>query len=188
MTASTANPIDTIPTASVPARTEVAIVGAGLSGIAMASRLKRAGRHDFVILERARELGGTWRDNTYPGCACDVPSHVYSFSFAPNPDWSSTFSPQSEINDYIRDVAESEGVTPHVRFGCELEDARWDPASQRWRITTSGGSVEAKVLISAQGPFSDAQIPELRGLERFRGTVFHSASWDHEHELEGERV
>ena len=105
---------------------EIAIVGSGFSGLAMASRLRRSGRDDFVILERAREVGGTWRENTYPGCRCDVPSHVYSFSFAPNPDWSSTFSAQPEIRDYLRHVAADEGLLEHVRFGCEVESARWD--------------------------------------------------------------
>src|SRR5687767_4444963 len=95
----------------IPERTDIAIVGAGFSGIAMASKLLRAGRTDFIVLEKGSDLGGTWRDNDYPGCACDVPSHVYSFSFAPNPNWSSTFSPQAEIHAYLRDVAEREGVT-----------------------------------------------------------------------------
>src|SRR5215208_3288627 len=105
---------------------EIAIVGSGFSGLAMAARLKRAGRDDFVVCERAREVGGTWRENTYPGCRCDVPSHVYSFSFAPNPDWTESFSPQDEIRRYLRRVADQEGITPQVRFGCELEQATWD--------------------------------------------------------------
>ena len=105
---------------------DIAIVGSGFSGLAMATRLKRSGRDDFVICERAREVGGTWRENTYPGCRCDVPSHVYSFSFAPNPEWTSTFSAQPEIRDYLRRVAAEEGLLEHVRFGCEVESARWD--------------------------------------------------------------
>ena len=104
----------------------IAIVGTGFSGIGMAIRLLREGETDFVLLERAADIGGTWRDNTYPGCRCDVPSHLYSFSFAPNPNWSSTFSPQPEILDYLRDVATRFGVLPHVRFDTELESARWD--------------------------------------------------------------
>src|SRR5438045_1105551 len=109
-----------------PTEIDVAIVGAGFSGIAMAAQLKRAGRDDFVVLERGHDVGGTWRDNSYPGCACDVPSHLYSFSFAPNPGWSSTFSPQEEIHDYLRDVARREDVYARTVFGCEVEEARWD--------------------------------------------------------------
>src|SRR3984885_13842167 len=105
----------------VPTHADVVIVGSGFSGLAMAVALKRSGRESFVVLERAREIGGTWRDNSYPGCACEVPSHLYSLSFAPNPEWSSTFSPQPEIRSYLLRVAKEQGVTPHVRFGCELE-------------------------------------------------------------------
>src|SRR6059058_1084192 len=110
----------------LPAEVEVAVIGSGFSGLAMAVSLRRSGREDFLVLERARDIGGTWRDNAYPGCACDVPSHLYSFSFAPNPDWSSTFSPQQEIHTYLRRVADQEGLLPHVRFGCEVEQAAWD--------------------------------------------------------------
>jgi cation diffusion facilitator CzcD-associated flavoprotein CzcO len=154
----------------------------------MAVELKRSGREDFVILERARDVGGTWRDNSYPGCACDVPSHLYSFSFAPNPDWSSTFSPQEEIHRYLRGVAEREGLLPHVRFGCEVEDARWDGDARVWRIRTSAGEVSARALAAAAGPLSEPSIPDLPGLRDFRGTLFHSATWDHDHDLTGERV
>ncbi len=101
--------------------TEVAVIGSGFSGIAMAAGLKRRGLHDFVLLERAADVGGAWRDNSYPGCACDVPSHLYSFSFAPNPNWSSTFSPQAEIHAYLRDVARREGVLEHIRFGSDVQ-------------------------------------------------------------------
>ena len=182
--------IDAVPGAGrlLPAETDVAIIGSGFSGIAMAAKLKRAGRDDFVILERAREVGGTWRDNSYPGCACDVPSHVYSFSFAPNPDWSSTFSPQPEIQAYLRKVAAGEGLLEHIHFGSEVEDAAWDEVSRRWRITTASGQIAARALVAAAGPFSEAKIPDVPGLESFHGTVFHSASWDHDHDLRGERV
>ena len=169
-------------------RTDVAIVGSGFSGLAMAARLKRSGREDFVILERAREVGGTWRDNTYPGCACDVPSHLYSFSFAPNPEWSSTFSPQPEIGAYLRRVADDEGLRPHVRFGCEVEGADWDPAAKRWRLQTSSGELSARVVVAAAGPLSEPKLPDVPGLRDFKGRVFHSASWDHDHDLSGERV
>jgi cation diffusion facilitator CzcD-associated flavoprotein CzcO len=166
----------------------IAIVGTGFSGIGMAIRLLREGETDFVLLERAADIGGTWRDNTYPGCRCDVPSHLYSFSFAPNPNWSSTFSPQPEILDYLRDVATRFGVLPHVRFNTELESARWDEPQARWQLETSNGPLSADVVIAAQGPLSDPSVPDLPGLDSFEGKTFHSAQWDHEHDLEGERV
>jgi cation diffusion facilitator CzcD-associated flavoprotein CzcO len=166
----------------------IAIVGTGFSGLGMAIKLKEEGEEDFVLLERADDIGGTWRDNTYPGCRCDVPSHLYSFSFAPNPNWSSTFSPQSEILDYLKDCAERYGVMPHVRFETELESAAWDDETQLWRIATSSGQLTAEVLIAAQGPLSDPSLPEVPGLDSFEGTAFHSAQWDWEHDLTGERV
>ena len=166
----------------------IAIVGAGFAGLGMAIRLRQEGEQDFVLLERAADIGGTWRDNTYPGCRCDVPSHLYSFSFAPNPNWSSTFSPQSEILDYLKDCADRFGVMPHIRFDTELESASWDGDDGLWRIETSRGAITADILISAQGPLSDPSLPEVPGIESFEGTAFHSAQWDHDHDLEGERV
>jgi len=176
------------PTQPLPAHVDVAIVGSGFSGIAIAVRMIRAGFDDFCMLERAGELGGTWRDNTYPGCACDVPSHLYSFSFAPNPEWSSTFSPQPEIRAYLRDVADRFGVTPRIRFNCEMTEAAWDEEHQRWCLETSQGPLTARVLIGAPGPLAEPKLPAIPGLERFEGTVFHSARWDHEHDLAGDRV
>ncbi len=172
----------------LPSTIGVAIVGSGFSGLAMAAELKRSGREDFVILERADDVAGTWRDNSYPGCACDVPSHLYSFSFAPNPDWSSTFSPQREIYAYIRRVAEEQGLLPHVRFGVEVQSAEWDNAAQVWRLQTSAGPTAARALASAAGPLSEPSIPAIPGLSDFKGAIFHSAAWDHEHDLSGERV
>src|SRR5436305_2687781 len=172
----------------LPAQTDVAIVGAGFSGIAMAVELMRSGRRDFVLLERGPDVGGTWRDNTYPGCACDVPSHLYSFSFAPNPSWSSTFSPQDEIQEYLRAVAREQGVYEHAVFGCEVEEAEWDDEAQRWRIRTSHGELTARAIASAAGPLSEPRLPDLPGLHDFAGAVFHSATWDHDHDLTGERV
>ena len=166
----------------------IAIVGTGFSGIGMAIRLKQEGEHDFVLLERAGEIGGTWRDNTYPGCRCDVPSHLYSFSFAPNPNWSSTFSPQREILDYLKDIANRHGVLSHVSFETELEAAEWDDEERLWRIETSKEAMTAEILIAAQGPLSDPSVPAVPGIESFEGTTFHSAQWDHDHQLEGERV
>jgi cation diffusion facilitator CzcD-associated flavoprotein CzcO len=174
--------------AQIPSHAEVAIVGSGFSGLAMAAELKRAGRDDFVILERAGDVAGTWRDNTYPGCACDVPSHLYSFGFAPNPEWSSTFSPQQEIYAYIRRVAREQGLLPHVRFGIEVESADWDDEAKQWRLTTSGGTMTAKAIASAAGPLSEPSIPDIPGLRDFKGTIFHSATWNHDHDLSGERV
>jgi cation diffusion facilitator CzcD-associated flavoprotein CzcO len=166
----------------------IAIVGTGFSGLGMAIRLKEQGEHDFVLLERAGDIGGTWRDNTYPGCRCDVPSHLYSFSFAPNPDWSSTFSPQPEILDYLKGCAERYGVMPHVRFDTELERASWDEDERLWRLETSTEAMTADVLIAAQGPLSDPSLPAIPGIESFEGKSFHSARWDHDHKVEGERV
>ena len=119
---------------TLPETTDIAIVGSGFSGLAMAVRLRQAGITDFVILERADDLGGTWRDNSYPGCACDVPSHLYSFSFAPNPEWTSTFSPRAEIWDYLRKVARDFGILPHIHFHAEMTEATWNEAAARWGL------------------------------------------------------
>jgi cation diffusion facilitator CzcD-associated flavoprotein CzcO len=167
---------------------DVCIVGSGFSGIAMSVRMIEAGMRDFVVLERGDDIGGTWRDNAYPGCACDVPSHLYSFSFAPNPEWSATFSPQWEIQEYLRKVARERGVLAHVRLNTALEDAQWDERSECWRIVTSSGEMTARVLIAAPGGLSDARLPDVAGLERFQGRMFHSSHWDHEHDVAGERV
>jgi cation diffusion facilitator CzcD-associated flavoprotein CzcO len=166
----------------------VAIVGSGFAGLGMAIRLRKAGIDDFAVLEKADDVGGTWRDNSYPGCACDVPSHLYSFSFAPNPEWTSTFSPQPEIWEYLRGCAQRYGVMAHIRFGHELLDASWDEDVQRWRLRTSRGHLTAQALVLGTGPLSAPSIPDLPGLERFQGTTFHSARWDHDHDLDGERV
>jgi cation diffusion facilitator CzcD-associated flavoprotein CzcO len=166
----------------------ISVIGTGFSGLGMAIRLKQDGEEDFVLLERASDIGGTWRDNTYPGCRCDVPSHLYSFSFAPNPNWSSTFSPQPEILDYLKDCAEGFGIVPHVRFETELEHANWDDEQGLWKIETSDGAMTADILIAAQGPLSDPSMPEVPGLDTFEGKAFHSARWDHDHDLTGERV
>jgi cation diffusion facilitator CzcD-associated flavoprotein CzcO len=166
----------------------IAVIGAGFGGLGAALRLKQRGYHDFVVLEAADDLGGTWRDNAYPGCACDVPSHVYSYSFLPNPDWSTSFSGQAEIWAYLRACAERGGVLPHLRYGHEVTAAAWDSAAGRWSITTTGGDFTAEVLVSACGPLSAPSVPQLPGLESFAGKVFHSARWDHSVDLEGKRV
>ncbi|HET7327644.1 MAG TPA: NAD(P)/FAD-dependent oxidoreductase [Nocardioidaceae bacterium] len=166
----------------------VAIIGTGFGGLGVAMQLRRAGEHDFVLLERSDDVGGTWRDNHYPGAACDVPSHLYSFSFAPNADWSRSFSGQREILDYLRRCAREYGVLEKVRFGHEVLEAEWDEDAQRWRVETSGGSFRAQVLVSAAGPLSDPVVPKLPGLEAFEGPAFHSAAWDHSVDLTGKRV
>jgi cation diffusion facilitator CzcD-associated flavoprotein CzcO len=165
---------------------DVVIAGAGFSGLGMAIRLQQEGRRDFIVLERGDDVGGTWWANTYPGCRCDVPSHLYSFAFAPNPTWTRTYSPQAEILEYLRDCADRYGVRPRIRFGCELEDARWEGG--RWRLDTSQGPIEANVLILATGPLSAPSVPSLPGLDDFAGHTMHSSTWDHDHDLTGERV
>ncbi len=173
---------------TAPTEVEVAIVGAGFSGLGMAIRLKHEGREDFVVLERGEEVGGTWWHNTYPGCACDVPSHLYSYSFAPNPEWSQTYSRQPEIGAYLRRCADEFGIRPHLRLGHEVTAAEWDEETGRWRVETSHGSFSARVLVAGMGPLNEPKIPDLDGLERFQGTTFHSARWNHDHSLDGERV
>ncbi len=166
----------------------VAVIGAGFSGLCMSIRLIQAGITDFVVLERAAEVGGTWRENTYPGCQCDIPSALYSFSFAPNPNWSRFYPLQQEIRDYLRDCAERFGVMPYIRFGHEVTAADWDEEARRWRLETSGGTLSADVLVGGMGGLSNPGTPDIAGLEDFEGTLFHSARWDSEHDLSGERV
>jgi len=164
----------------------IVVVGTGFAGIGMAVRLKQAGYHDFVVLERAEDVGGTWRDNTYPGCRCDVPSHLYSFSFAPNPDWTSTFSPQPEIEAYLRNVTDGFQVRPHIRFGHAVQDAHW--IDGHWLIHTNQGDFTADLLLSGMGPLAEPSYPKLPGIESFEGEVFHSAEWNHELDLSGRKV
>lgn len=168
--------------------TEIAVVGTGFSGLGMAIRLLQAGRRDFTVIERADDVGGTWRDNSYPGAACDVPSNLYSFSFAPNPRWSSSFSRQGEILAYLRDCAERYGVMPHIRFGHELLDARWDEAEARWSLKTSRGDLSARHVVAGLGPLAEPAIPDLPGMEGFEGQAWHSSRWDHDVSLAGRRV
>ncbi len=168
--------------------TRVVIIGSGFGGLGVAIRLKRQGMNDFVILERAGDVGGTWRDNSYPGCACDVQSHLYSFSFAPNPNWTRSFSPQREILSYLKRCAQDFGVLPHVRFRREVREAVWDDAAQLWQIETSQESYTASMLVMASGALSDPAIPKLQGLETFKGEMFHSARWNHDYDLAGRRV
>lgn len=165
------------------------VVGTGFSGLGMAIELRRAGREDFVILEKADDVGGTWRDNTYPGCACDIQSHMYSFSFAQNPDWSRSYSPQPEIWRYLRGVTDEYDLRRHIHFGVEMSGARWDEDEHRWHVTTAGGTeYVARYLVSGIGGLHIPRVPELPGLADFTGPVFHSARWDHDVSLAGRRV
>jgi cation diffusion facilitator CzcD-associated flavoprotein CzcO len=166
----------------------VIVIGTGFAGLGMAIRLLQYGMTDFVVLERAADVGGTWRDNRYPGCACDVPSQLYSFSFELNPSWTCSFSGQQEIWDYLRRCAERYGVRPHIRFHHEVLNAAWEHPRRRWRVRTTCGELTSDVLITGTGALSEPNIPNIPGLPSFRGTVFHSARWDHDHNLRGRRV
>ncbi len=162
------------------------IVGAGASGLGAAIRLRQAGITSFVVLEKASSLGGTWRDNTYPGCACDVPSALYSYSFAPNPSWTRAFAGQSEIQAYLSDTASRYGVPPHLRFGVEMLRASWSSVSQHWEVETSAGPLTARVLITGTGPWHEPLMPSVP--MSFDGPLFHSSRWDHSVDLRGKRV
>ncbi len=166
----------------------IAIIGSGFAGIGTAVNLKRDGIEDFVVLERGDDVGGTWRDNTYPGCQCDVPSSLYSFSFAPNPKWTHTYPLQPEIWDYLREVAHDNGVIPHIRFGHAVTGATWNEAAAHWTLQTTEGELTARLVVLGVGGLSEPSIPPIPGLDKFKGTIFHSADWNHEHDLHGERV
>ncbi len=171
----------------------VLIIGAGFGGLGMAIELGRAGEHDVLLLEKGGDVGGVWRENTYPGAACDIPSHLYSFSFEPNPHWSRAFSPQSEILDYLRHCADKYGVRDKIRFHCEVTAAAFDESRSLWRVDWRdaqgrAGTGHARVLVSAVGVLSRPAIPALPGLASFRGPVFHSAQWRHDVALAGRRV
>lgn len=165
------------------------IIGSGFAGIGMAVALRKAGVTDFIILEKQQDVGGVWRDNSYPGAACDVPSHLYSFSFEPNPDWTRVFAPQAEIHRYLQHCARKYELEQHIRFGAHVQTAEFDEARSQWRITEVGGRVHtASLLISATGQLSRPAFPRLEGMETFKGHVFHSATWDHGYPLAGKRV
>ncbi|MDO5624005.1 MAG: alpha/beta hydrolase fold domain-containing protein [Pseudomonadota bacterium] len=165
------------------------IVGTGFGGLGMAIALRQAGINDFLLLEKADDVGGVWRDNTYPGAACDVPSHLYSYSFEPNPRWSRAFAPQAEIHDYLRHCADKYALRPRIRFGAEVAEARYDEAAQLWQVQlASGETLAARLFISAVGQLSRPALPAIEGLSSFQGPTFHSSGWDHGVDLTAKRV
>jgi cation diffusion facilitator CzcD-associated flavoprotein CzcO len=167
---------------------EIAIIGAGLSGIGMGIALMRAGLHDFVILERADDVGGTWRDNTYPGVGVDIPAQAYQFTYELKPDWSGVYARGEEVQSYVRQCVERYGVRPHVRFDSEVVERIWDAERMLWRLRLPSGEVTARFVVSAIGPFVDPKPPGIPGLEDFGGSVIQSARWDHSYDLEGKRA
>jgi cation diffusion facilitator CzcD-associated flavoprotein CzcO len=170
-----------------PARS-IAVVGGGFGGVGAIVMLKRAGYHDVTVFERGERVGGVWHHNTYPGAACDVPSHLYEFSFEPNPRWSRRYAPQAEIQAYLEDVVQRYGVRERIRTNTEVKSARWDEEHAKWILETSGGRHEADVLITACGQLSVPSVPPIPGLESFDGPAFHTARWRHDVELAGKRV
>jgi cation diffusion facilitator CzcD-associated flavoprotein CzcO/NAD(P)-dependent dehydrogenase (short-subunit alcohol dehydrogenase family) len=172
----------------LPAQVRIAIIGGGFSGLGMAIELLGQGVRDFVVLEKGRQLGGTWRENTYPGCACDVPSLLYSYSYERKSDWSRVFAEQPQIQSYLLDVAERRGVMPFVELGTEVQSSRWDAAANRWRLSTNRGEIEAQFIVIGPGPLHEPRRPELPGIDSFKGTMFHSAEWRHDVDLRGRRV
>nr|WP_255450287.1 NAD(P)/FAD-dependent oxidoreductase [Skermania sp. ID1734] len=170
-------------------RTRVLIVGTGFSGLGMAIALKKAGQHNFLIVEKADDIGGTWRENTYPGCACDVPSHMYSYSFEQNANWSKMWSEQPEILDYLRRVVDKYDLRSHIHFGVEADGGEWDERTAKWHVATTGGAeYVAQFVVSGIGALHIPNIPRFAGVERFRGASWHSAQWNHDFDLTGKRV
>lgn len=170
-------------------RPSIIIIGAGFGGLGMALELLRSGIDDFTIVERADDLGGVWRENTYPGAACDVPSPLYSWSFEPRSDWPRRFSEQADIHEYMRGVVAKYGVERHIRFGTEITDAEFDEAAGNWQVRTADGdTLTADVLISAVGQLSRPALPNIPGIETFTGAAFHSAEWNHDIDLTGKRI
>jgi cation diffusion facilitator CzcD-associated flavoprotein CzcO len=172
---------------TTPRLVDHVIVGSGFAGLCAAIKLQEDGETDFVVLEKGSDVGGTWRDNTYPGATCDVPSQLYSFSFAAY-DWSNSYSPQPEIQAYIQKVAAESGTLDRFVFDTPLTDAAWDEAEQRWTVTTPRGVWSARFLIVGAGALEEPKMPDLEGLEGFQGEVFHSARWNHDVDLTGKRV
>ncbi|MFH5229367.1 flavin-containing monooxygenase [Antrihabitans spumae] len=174
---------------SPPIHARVLIIGSGFSGLGMGISLQKSGIDDYIILEKASEVGGTWRDNTYPGAACDVPTHLYSYSFEPRDNWSQLFSKQPEIFDYLKEVADKYNLRPHIRFGQNMTRGYWDESENRWHAFASDGQeYVAQFVVSAIGALHVPSIPALDGIEEFTGAAFHSAQWNHDFDLTGKRV
>ena len=169
-------------------RVKIAVIGAGFAGIGMAVQLKRAGYRDFIVLERGNTIGGTWRDNTYPGAACDIRSDLYSFSFNPNPMWENSYGRQPEILEYLQSTVRKFEIGHNLLLGCDVTSAHWDSEACVWRIRTGRGCVVADVLISGAGPLIDPVWPEIAGIHAFAGDSFHSARWDHGVRLDGKKI
>lgn len=164
------------------------VIGAGISGLAAAHRMNELGYRNYVVLEKAHRVGGTWRDNTYPGCGCDVPSVLYSFSFAPSHKWSHLFAKQPEILSYLEDVATQHELYQNIQFNCELKHAEWNEAEKQWQLDTSKGCYAARTVIFSTGPITEPQIPQINGIESFKGEMFHSARWNHQYDLKDKRI
>ncbi len=172
-----------------PQHFRVVVVGAGAAGLCMAARMAQEGIRDFLVLDKSDGVGGTWRDNTYPDSACDVPSHLYSFSFAPNPGWSRKWAKQPEILSYFESMVDRFSLTHHLRLNTEVSSLTWSEDRSSWSIlTTSGDEIEAQVVVNGLGQLSVPNIPDIGGLSGFTGEMFHSARWNHDHDLRGERV
>lgn len=167
------------PSGSMPTEVRFLIIGAGFSGLGAGIKLRQAGYDDFVILERADDVGGTWRDNTYPGCRCDVQSNLYSYSFDPKPDWSETYPSQPELWEYLQQAVRKNNLSTYLRFGHEVIEARWDAATRRWQVATTKGQFAARYLIAGVGALVEPSLPDIPGIETFAGTFMHSARWDH---------
>jgi cation diffusion facilitator CzcD-associated flavoprotein CzcO len=166
----------------------IAVVGGGFGGVGAAVMLRRAGYHDVTVFERGERVGGVWNNNTYPGAACDVPSHLYEFSFEPNPRWSRRYAPQAEIQAYVEDVARRHGVLDRIRTGTEVTSARWDEERNTWVLETTAGTHETDFLLTACGQLSVPAVPPIPGLDSFEGPAFHTAQWRHDVDLAGKRV
>jgi cation diffusion facilitator CzcD-associated flavoprotein CzcO len=174
--------------AGQPRTRTIAIVGGGFGGVGAAVMLRRAGYPNVTVFERGDRVGGVWHHNTYPGAACDIPSHLYEFSFEPNPRWSRRYAPQSEIQHYLEDVARRHGVFDRIRTNTEVKSARWDGARNRWILETTAGPHEAEIMLTACGQLSVPAVPAIPGLESFGGPAFHTAQWRHDVDVTGKRV
>ena len=167
---------------------DVLIIGGGFSGLCMAIKLREAGRNSFLLIEKSDDIGGTWYDNRYPGCACDIPSHLYSFSFEPSPGWSRMYPGQQEIHDYLKRCVERYEIASNIRLNTRFHEAIWDEAEAAWHVTAEGMRIRARLIVSGIGGLHVPHYPELKGIGRFAGPAFHSSTWDHSVDLGGKNV